>query len=119
MEINIFIFIILIHFLADFGLQTHQQSQLKSTDSVFLAYHIGVYSLVWLIAIMAMGGSFEVSLIFAIVTFISHFITDYFTSRIGSPFWKKEDYHNGFVVVGFDQILHYIQLILTWNILMK
>lgn len=108
--------IMLIHFLADFGLQTHEQAVHKSSSNKQLVYHTLVYSLVWLVASYAMFGSITSAWFFAIITFVAHTITDYVTSRIGKPYWEKGDYHNGFVVVSFDQILHYIQLFLTFKL---
>ena len=78
--------------------------------------------------------------IFAGITFICHTITDYFTSRLNSKLWAKATYwgsdemkrlypidcpenkhgkyvHNFFVSIGFDQVLHYIQLFLTYSLL--
>jgi hypothetical protein len=117
MEISVFIFILLIHFLADFGLQTHQQATLKSSEEKFLFYHVGVYSLIWVIAMLAYGLPIENSLLFALITFCFHYITDWITSRVGKPFWNANDFHNGFVVIGFDQLVHYIQLIMTWKLI--
>jgi hypothetical protein len=117
MEISVFIFILLIHFLVDFGLQTHQQATLKSSDNKYLGYHVGVYSFTWFIALLAYGVDVVKAFDFALITFIAHFTTDFITSRVGKPFWEKNDYHNGFVVVGFDQLLHYLQLIYCWKIL--
>jgi hypothetical protein len=117
MEISIFIFIILIHFLADFGLQTHQQATLKSSENKYLFYHVGVYSTVWLISLLSYGIDIKNAVEFSLITLGFHFITDWITSRIGKPFWEKQDFHNGFVVVGFDQLLHYLQLIYTWKLL--
>jgi hypothetical protein len=57
------------------------------------------------------------TIIFAVVTFLMHYITDYFTSRVSKPFFEKQDYHNGFVVVGADQVAHYYQLLLTYYLL--
>ena len=107
------VFVLLIHFLADFGLQTHEQATGKSTSLKWLTYHVGVYSIMWLLASWFYLGDFRIALIFSIITFICHWITDFITSRIGKPFWDKQDFHNGFVVVGFDQVLHYIQLVGT------
>jgi hypothetical protein len=107
------LFILVIHFLADFGLQTHEQATGKSTSLKWLTYHVGVYSIIWLLAAWFYFDYFNIALIFAMTTFIFHWATDYLTSRIGKPFWEKNDFHNGFVVVGFDQVLHYIQLVLT------
>ena len=107
------VFVLLIHFLADFGLQTHEQATGKSTSVKWLTYHVGVYSIMWVLASWFYFGDFRIALIFSIITFICHWITDFITSRIGKPYWDKQDFHNGFVVVGFDQVLHYIQLIGT------
>lgn len=114
-SITTVIMILLIHFLADFGLQTHDQAIAKSTDNKQLAYHVGVYSMVWLIAGINIFETFDKAMSFAMITFICHFLTDYVTSRIGKPFWEKKDLHNGFCVIGFDQVLHFTQLFLTYN----
>ena len=120
MEISVVIFIMLIHFLADFGLQTHEQSQKKSSSNKFLFYHVAVYSGIWFLALCGHPYT-DVNtngiLIFTFVTFVLHFCTDYVTSRIGKPFWANQDFHNGFVVIGFDQLLHYIQLLTCWYLL--
>lgn len=116
MEISLIIFIMLIHFLADFGLQTHEQFQKKSSDSKFLFYHVGVYSMIWFLALCGYPDlELDGVLTFTLITFVSHFVTDWMTSRIGKPFWENKDFHNGFVVIGFDQLLHYIQLLLCWE----
>jgi hypothetical protein len=111
MEIHKLIYILLIHFLADFALQTYEQATNKSTSDKWLFYHVSTYSLMWFLAILALGNDIYDALAFTFATFFFHFTTDWITSRIGKPFWEKNDYHNGFVVVGFDQVLHYIQLI--------
>ena len=110
---QLFLFILVMHFLADFALQTHEQATGKSTSIKWLTYHVGVYSIIWLLTAWFYFDDFRIAMIFATITFICHWLTDYITSRIGKPFWDKGDFHNGFVVVGFDQILHYIQLYLT------
>lgn len=58
-------------------------------------------------------------LVFALITFVLHTVTDYFTSRITSKFFnpvdgEDPDFHNGFVVIGFDQVLHHLQLWFTY-----
>lgn len=108
----------MIHFLADFGLQTHEQAINKSSSDKFLFFHVGVYSLVWLIATIPFLPNARF-IPFAIITFLCHFSTDWITSRIGKPFWAKQDLHDGFVVVGFDQVLHMIQLWYTFKLLLK
>lgn len=115
-ENTVLFYILLIHFLADFCLQTPDQARLKSTDIDELGKHVLSYSLTWFLASYIWFEAWHLSMMFALVTFILHFITDYVTSRIGKPYWEKKDYHTGFVVVGADQVLHYIQLILTYQL---
>lgn len=114
----IFVYILLIHYLADFGLQTHEQAIKKSTSNFFLFLHVIVYSLIWFIAIFALKQDVWTALRFALITFYSHFVTDYITSRIVKSFWDKQDYHNGFAVIGFDQLLHFLQLWYTFKLLL-
>jgi len=116
-QINHLIFLALIHFLADFGLQTHEQATNKGTSNKWLFYHVGVYSLIWLVAMFTFWDDIKLAITFVTITFMAHFITDWITSRIGKPFWEKNDYHNGFAVVGFDQLLHLIQLVYTFYLL--
>jgi hypothetical protein len=122
MTTQLFILILLIHFLGDFALQTHEQSMGKSQGKDFsneqLFYHVGIYSIVWFIACLAILPVWYRAVPFTILTFAFHYTTDYVTSRIGKPYWKKEDFHNGFVIIGFDQILHYIQIYFTFKLLM-
>jgi ABC-type multidrug transport system permease subunit len=111
------LYILIIHYLADFVLQTVDQSKLKSTDNRMLAYHVATYSFVWLFASYIIYEKPAQAIAFAAITFIFHFATDWATSRIGKKFWEKSDYHNGFNVVGFDQILHYVQLYATFSLI--
>ncbi len=109
--------ILIVHYLADFCLQTHEQSQKKSSEFKWLIYHTGTYSLVWLFTTWALYSSFAAAFLFATITLVVHTATDYVTSRIGKPFWEKQDFHNGFAVIGFDQVLHYVQLLLTHHLI--
>lgn len=113
-EFKIILLILLIHWLADFCLQTDQQGRTKSVDVVALSHHVATYSLVWLLASYCMLDSWWKAFVFALVTFATHFFVDYNTSRLGKGYWEKQDYHNGFCIVGFDQILHYVQLFICY-----
>lgn len=111
--------ILIVHFVADFIFQTDQQAKAKSKNWKDLLSHTGIYSLIWLIpSLIIFFNQSEIgiikSLLFVLMTFICHTITDYFTSRLNSKLWAKGDVHNFFVSIGFDQILHYIQLFLTY-----
>ena len=111
------ILIVMTHFLADFGLQTHEQATGKSTDEKQLMRHVLIYSSVWFFMSYCLLHGIISSIIFAVITFLCHYITDYFSSRIGKPYWEKGDLHNGFVIIGADQVLHIIQLFSLYKIL--
>ena len=118
---QIFILILIVHFLADFALQTHEQATKKSTEMKWLLYHISTYTFVWSIVFFILPiregvNNFFGWWIFTLLIFLTHFLTDFITSRIGTPFWKNNDPHNGFVVVGADQVVHYVTL---WAILLE
>jgi hypothetical protein len=116
-SISFIVMMLVIHFLADFSLQTHDQANKKSTDIAHLARHVLTYSLVWLVVSYCIWESVSIALLFAGITYVCHYITDYITSRIGKPFWESGDYHTGFVVVGADQVAHYLQLIYTHHLI--
>lgn len=101
-----------VHWVADFVLQTHWQAQNKSKDVEALARHVGTYGAVLAIATPFIFGTanFFGVLIFVWINIALHFITDYFTSRWSSRLYAKQDWHNFFVVIGFDQLIHQLTL---------
>lgn len=107
--------ILIIHWFADFVLQTDKQAKGKSKNWKDLLGHTINYSSCWLLMLVFL--SFQHTLAFIGITFIAHTITDYFTSRINSRLWAEGKVHNFFVSVGFDQVLHYVQLFLTYYFL--
>jgi len=109
--------IIIIHWVADFVLQTDKMAKGKSKNWDDLLSHTGTYSLIWFIPVFIMIYYFHYSpylWLFSFITFIAHTITDYFTSRLNSKLWLEGKTHLFFVSIGFDQILHYVQLFLTY-----
>ena len=112
--------IIFIHWISDFVLQTDWQAQNKSKNNFALLTHTSNYSMVWLLPMcLVFGKIFWSSIYFGVITFITHTITDYFTSRLNSKLWSAGKVHYFFVSVGFDQVLHYGQLFLTYYYLLN
>ena len=125
-DLKIVLAIILIHWFADFVLQTDKQARGKSKNWNDLLSHTGTYSVIWLIPIILLfpkdwttSQYVLTSLLFGGITFITHTITDYFTSRLNSKLWSEGKVHYFFVSVGFDQVLHYTQLFLTYYLLTR
>jgi hypothetical protein len=143
--------ILIIHYVADFIIQTDKQAKGKSKNWSDLLGHTLTYSSVWVFASCILFGlnnktltTFDyvyLSLLFGVITFVCHTITDYFTSRLNNRLAPREEtimlkwdksykeepfvrfpkgrsYHNLFIGIGFDQyILHLPQLFLTYYFL--
>ena len=123
----LFLLILVIHFVADFPLQTHDQAigkgEGKSFFNKMLFYHVGMYTLIWSIIYWILPLPLYLHhpvpwIIFCLLIFIPHYCTDYITSRINKGFFGKQDFHNGFVGVGFDQMIHYICLWLVLTMIL-
>lgn len=118
----------MIHWFADFVMQTDKQAKGKSNNWNDLISHTLTYSLIWFIPLFIVifsgytreeVGWSQWTLLFIPITFIFHTITDYFTSRLNSKLWIEGKVHNFFVSIGFDQVLHYVQLFLTYWFIVK
>lgn len=114
-----------IHWIADFIFQSDEDAKNKSKSMKHLLSHTFTYSLTWFCALVLLKLSLIITnndyywiesyclYLFVLVTFTIHTITDYLTSRLNSKLWAEGKVHNFFVSIGFDQILHYIQLYFT------
>lgn len=119
--------ILFIHFIADFAIQTDWQAKNKSKNNWALFKHVFTYSATFAAAILVMFSIFvfnhnnflaakwfEGGALFVGVTFATHFITDYFTSRLNTKLWEAGRVHDFFCSIGFDQFLHNATLFLTF-----
>lgn len=106
-----FLILLAVHWFSDFVLQTHWQAQNKSKSLNALGRHVGVYTMVlWLVTPLIFGWPTFAMLRFVALNGALHFVTDYFTSRLTSRLYEKQDWHNFFVVVGLDQLIHQLTL---------
>jgi uncharacterized membrane protein HdeD (DUF308 family) len=118
MEFLPYLFICLFHWIADFILQTDWQAKNKSKAWKPLLMHTGNYSVVMgIVAAFILPYGFAPVIYFVAITFLCHTVTDYVTSRINARLWGKQKVHLFFVSVGFDQLLHYAQLFITYDLL--
>ena len=105
------LWLIFAHWVADFVCQTHWQASNKSKNWEALTRHVVVYTVI--MAILLAPWLLDRIGIFVVITFAAHFATDAVTSRITARLYAKQNWHYFFVVIGFDQFLHYTQLFLT------
>ena len=135
MTLTVILSIIFIHWVADFMFQAEEWAVNKSKSNLALYNHVITYSSIWLLASCLLLGVARPnettewyvysSILFFMITFCCHFITDYITSKMVSrTFANNEDGSSipnlgAFTVTGIDQVLHYIQLFLTYYLLIK
>lgn len=125
MRIYEILIILFIHFLGDFVFQTQWQAENKSKSNLALLYHVSTYTACWFTPMLFLFynngfnliGAICLSFVFCVISFICHFITDYFTSRLNSRLWADKRIHDFFVSIGWDQTMHFIQLFLTYILL--
>jgi hypothetical protein len=123
LPIWVFIWVVITHWISDFLFQPHAWAIKKSTCNIALAKHVLVYVTLMMTLWFLILGPLP-TLLFGVVTFIAHLLTDYITSRWVSKAFKAE-YFGGpvpnfgaFTRIGFDQVLHYVQLLLTLCLLL-
>lgn len=112
---GLIIFVLFCHFIADFVMQSHEMAMKKSKSFLWLSYHILIYSL----GILFFGIFIEffsdpkLFIYWWVINVLSHYIIDFFISKLTFYLWKKQENHWFFVTIGFDQLLHTIILIYT------
>ena len=111
-----FIVILFAHWIADFVLQNDEMAQGKSKSLIPLSKHIWryVWSMGFMLIPIFMNYPVKYILSFIAINGISHFIIDYFTSRMSARLWKQKRVHDFFVCIGFDQFLHIAILYTSW-----
>ena len=82
-----------------------------------LLAHTGVYTIVntagWWVTGIA-DNFYPDVIIIGFLNFTFHTATDHFTSRLTARLWAKGRTQLFFTAIGFDQLLHYLQLFGTW-----
>ena len=119
MSLYVLFTILVAHYVADFLLQSDYMAKNKSKSSAVLAQHVFVYTsalavLMYSIILFSTQNGYIWIVAWAGLNGGAHFVVDFFTSRMTSSLFGKGDYHNGFVVIGADQLIHYACLILSW-----
>lgn len=131
MSLTIILAILFIHWVADFLFQDVEWANNKSKDSYALTKHVLMYSaifttgmtIIFYIGDYNLVGSIVLGFIFGIITYICHWWTDYFSSRVVAKKFAEKEYGTpipntgAFTVIGLDQFIHFTQLFLTYQLL--
>lgn len=124
MAVGLYYFVVLaiIHYIADYLLQSREIADNKSKNFKYLLIHGSEYTLtIGLLLAVAFVMYVQILPIilvieYAILNGVIHTIVDYFTSRLTSKYYAKKDYGSFFKILGLDQLIHISTLILTFNI---
>lgn len=104
-----------LHWLADFPGQDSEWGLNKHHDFKLLLLHTLVYSFIFSSGVVILYGGIPAETLgklFAI-TFFSHTLTDFCTSRWNARAYADKKYKLWINSIGFDQWLHQAQIILT------
>ena len=108
------IILLSIHFVADFLLQSDWMAMNKSKSLIPLTTHVAIYTGAFLVFGIWYFPLVDV-LLFCGITFVAHLLTDLYGSKLTSSLFKQKRHRAFFNVIGFDQLLHAIQLILCYK----
>jgi hypothetical protein len=100
------------HFVGDFVLQTDDMAKRKSKSNAWLGRHVAVYTAtLMLAALMLFRRDFmTMGLAWIGANSVLHLAIDWCTSRMTTRLWSQGKTHDFFVVIGFDQMLHFLCL---------
>lgn len=100
--------LIVAHFLGDWVLQTDWMALNKAKSWLALNAHCFVVGFVLLLWASIYYHDSSVGTAFAVYNWAAHIGIDFCTSRGTSYLWGKKQRHWFFVLIGFDQVLHYL-----------
>lgn len=114
------------HWIADFIAQPREVAEQKGNSFSSLTIHTMFYSVLFLLSMGVYAGAVlhmkadpvvGLAVLFGLITFIFHTITDYYTSKLSTYLWEAGQKQDFFVLLGLDQLLHFVQLFLTYQLL--
>lgn len=116
MDWKLLLTLLLVHYIADFFVQTDKQAKNKSISNFALTKHVFNYTLCFIPVILIFNYKDFSNLVLSLnLIFVTHYLTDWVTSRLSKFFFENKNYRAGFQVVGLDQILHYLSLYLIFK----
>lgn len=117
------LWVLFAHFLADGIFQDEEWAINKSKSLIALLKHISMYTFVMTL-FMAFVLSPKPLLIFSLLTFFTHGVIDYFTSKVVRRKFDRKEYGSpipnvgAFTIILFDQWLHFVCLFTSLKFLL-
>lgn len=115
-------YLLVLHFLGDFGTQFRWIANNKSHNQWILLLHglfYGAVLTVGMYVVMPETVPLSIFIMFAAFNIVAHIITDAITSKMSSFFWKKELHYLFFCTIGLDQLIHNCTLILSCQVFLE
>lgn len=117
-----YIYLILIaHYLGDYPLQDYAMFRYKDREIKQLMRHAGACTLVLLIFLLPYVIWFDVNIgsffFFLLISFTSHMAIDRISSKINRGYYERMEFATFFNIIGLDQLVHYILLLGSYQLL--
>lgn len=120
------ILIFVLHFIGDFLLQPYWMKIKKSRQAKVMFLHILLYFSVMVVGLSIFFKT-PLAVLYGALNAIIHLVVDYASSRVISgssqdlivrdgpePIYERVDMHIPILLLGIDQLIHNISLIVTW-----
>ena len=130
MDVTDFHVILITHLVGDFVMQDKDWAEKKWNNFNVLLKHVGMYTFCWFLYFALVARTFKTGSFYEItqviyflgITFCSHLLIDYVTSKITHDQAKHQEWGSHipnmgfFSTIGIDQTLHYSQLFTCYYI---
>ena len=109
-----FFIIFILHIFGGFLLQSKRISKLKRENTFYLLQHVGMYTLIFVVfSPILLGLTFWEGLEFSLLNGVLHFVVDFFTGKLKSKLFEKDEFKYHLTVV-LDYSLHLALLFITF-----
>lgn len=126
-DLTLILLILTAHFISDFLCQTEKVATSKGDKIEWLAAHAGVYTIIlwfFMIFVVIGKGYFEKDIItigqfatWVLLNGVFHFFIDGVSSRSTKQLWENDNKRPFFDVIGLDQLIHFVCLFWSWQII--
>src|SRR5260221_14530512 len=107
-------FIFLFHYIADFLFQSRMMGENKSSSLEWLLKHVIVYATILGLLVYPFFSSSLTFVIWIVMNFCLHLITDFITSKISTYFYLKKNMYGFWNTIRIDQTIHIVTLYYTF-----
>jgi NhaP-type Na+/H+ or K+/H+ antiporter len=122
-QLIVLCYLLLVHYIADFIVQSQKSAENKSHSFRALWEHIFSYYAFSLVSIclpallISPTNTLNIGLIYYVACVsVLHMITDFFTSKFNAKMYKSKKTKLFWVGIGGDQLLHQIQIIYFYGL---